>query len=385
MTRSVRFLSSKRFMRGSYRVLRPLLNVTTSGMSRAFGSKYVVDDLGGNHAAAIRECNHTCLSILACETWQYSRSWGCYVDAQGIGYPGVTPDVFHYGGTFLQSVVAGEYIQRFCGPQPLSLTAAADAKMFRIVTWSPKATSVTSTVVPIFRNGEDWNMIEHSTQAPSFQGVGAAVPSNETGAAKMSFFPYVVVALCAVGLLAIAVVFLPTLYARCRKGSFGRGVDLSRSSRAADTMPSVRQSKRRPMPSGEPTPQVPSVVVPLVGGLTPPVGLSIVPLDTVSVPVATYSRIQTASSASFAPPEPRFDAYAAGTYQPASSFPSFAPLEADSRVAKPPLDPYEVAAERLHSIAAGGRTSLSFDASRATPTPTFTASSETNILLGQLV
>lgn len=264
------------------------------------------------------------------------------MDAQGLGYPGVMPEVFHYNGTFLQTVVAGEYIQRFCGPMPFGVASPQN----RIVSWAPMATTTVTTTTPANASGKRqwrsyWKRMEQGTDDSRFERVGASAPSNELGLAKMLWFVF---ALSVAGLLAIAVVFLPTLYARCRKGSCGRGVELSRSS--------GRESGPDPVRSRGTVRAAPQVQ-----WLTPPAGLSLVPVETVPVPVATYSR----------------------TLQPAGSCASFAPFDAYAAAAGTPSDPYLAAAERLHAIRAAG-TYPSFDSSRST----FTAPAETNALLGPL-
>lgn len=132
--RGLEILSAKRFMRGTYRVLMPLLQITIVGMTKV-GNAVSTQE---NQIDAVRNCNHTCLSDVKCQAWQYSAVWGCYADIGGIiKYPAISPSVFYYNSTFVERVVAGEYIQRFCDPPPPALTSLSAASP--MVTWASSA------------------------------------------------------------------------------------------------------------------------------------------------------------------------------------------------------------------------------------------------------
>lgn len=138
-------VAAKRYIHGSYRVLMSLKATSVADL-------IPVSPPSIETSVGIKACNHTCLSVLACEMWQYSEVYGCYVNAPGerpgarygsvaplirdltldIAYPATVPAVFNPFHKFTGTVVAGEYIQRFCGPQPVARSPAES----RVVTWA---------------------------------------------------------------------------------------------------------------------------------------------------------------------------------------------------------------------------------------------------------
>jgi hypothetical protein len=101
-----------------------------------------------NAQEGIKACNHTCLGVITCQYWQYSSVHGCFADVptakehMNVGYPGVTPTVWKRGGAFASTVIAGEYIQRFCGAKPVA--TAGNAYASRIVSWGTTTTTLPS-------------------------------------------------------------------------------------------------------------------------------------------------------------------------------------------------------------------------------------------------
>mmetsp|Transcript_93795 Transcript_93795/g.264935 ORF Transcript_93795/g.264935 Transcript_93795/m.264935 type:complete len:645 (+) Transcript_93795:100-2034(+) len=138
--RSLNVVSSRRYMHGSYRVLKTLMGIAVQGLTPVFPTEQVSDDAAGAMA-----CNETCLSVLACNVWQYSNKYGCYVDAPNhypVAYPATKPGVYAYdtATSFEDTVVAGEYIQRFCGSLP---TATEPASLRSVVSWAEQPTAPT--------------------------------------------------------------------------------------------------------------------------------------------------------------------------------------------------------------------------------------------------
>jgi hypothetical protein len=347
------------------------------------------------------------------------------VDVKSIDYPGIVPDVFHYNATFLESVVAGEYIQRFCGRPPTAdgLTSPVSA---RLVTWAPRGNITTAIAPTVIDNASEmrqwqsyWKRVAQGTD-----GSSASAPSNVLGLPKVLFFS--LIALLLIGFVSLSLAFLPTLYARCRKNSCGRGIELSRSIEGLSSRSRAEPSRKRmPETCGE---QVQQVLVSNVA-LTPPSGLWYVPVDTVAtfqlpasgppfVPVdvnaaaeprlvpsaiATYQPIgdSTASKpyaagtylpigssanckASLDPYETAADRlHAEWTHQPSGSCASFtaSSLDAPYSAVNAPLDQYEAAAERLRAVASGKSKNGAFSFG-ASPTPTFAGHTERSALLG---
>jgi len=104
--------SAQRLMRGHYRELKNLKGYVVTDLKFAFGE----DHFGADLQAASMACNHTCLSLLTCEVWQYSVQSGCYYhdpSYKALAYPPTTATMSK-AAPGASSVVAGAYIQRYC-------------------------------------------------------------------------------------------------------------------------------------------------------------------------------------------------------------------------------------------------------------------------------
>jgi len=98
-----------RFQHGVYRVLADLTGVELQGLSLMFGTASVPVV---SQEQAVRRCANLCLSILACQAWQYSTSQGCYIQDPSQEMP--YPPVIRKGTELAKTAVAGQYIQRVC-------------------------------------------------------------------------------------------------------------------------------------------------------------------------------------------------------------------------------------------------------------------------------
>merc|ERR1712066_1152566 len=72
-----------------------------------------------NHSEAALHCRLYCISALTCQWWQYSTVGGCYAEdvSKGkVAYPLTIDNSQSQTDTDLaEAIVAGEYIQHYCG------------------------------------------------------------------------------------------------------------------------------------------------------------------------------------------------------------------------------------------------------------------------------
>lgn len=105
---------AKRVMHGTYRVLKDITGIEVMGLTKMFG----IDTFSNSPTAAPR-CRLHCIGNLGCQWWLYSNISGCWVeDASNarVNYPLInTPKVSNQGTRLANAVVAGEYIQHYCG------------------------------------------------------------------------------------------------------------------------------------------------------------------------------------------------------------------------------------------------------------------------------
>eukprot|EP00428_Durinskia_dybowskii_P041498 CAMPEP_0170278176 /NCGR_PEP_ID=MMETSP0116_2-20130129/39089_1 /TAXON_ID=400756 /ORGANISM="Durinskia baltica, Strain CSIRO CS-38" /LENGTH=543 /DNA_ID=CAMNT_0010529481 /DNA_START=95 /DNA_END=1722 /DNA_ORIENTATION=+ len=109
-------VAAKRFMHGHYRVLANIGKAQVFGLSRVSAT----ESMNLSTVDAIRYCNHSCLSLLTCQFWQFSTKYGCWIEdpmRQKVPYP-LTRHLFANNTDFAPTAVAGQYIQRLCGTFP---------------------------------------------------------------------------------------------------------------------------------------------------------------------------------------------------------------------------------------------------------------------------
>eukprot|EP00929_Paragymnodinium_shiwhaense_P023955 TRINITY_DN14879_c0_g1_i2.p1 TRINITY_DN14879_c0_g1~~TRINITY_DN14879_c0_g1_i2.p1 ORF type:complete len:386 (+),score=49.21 TRINITY_DN14879_c0_g1_i2:1022-2179(+) len=101
-------------MHGHYRVIRDLKYAQVDGLVHVD----VTDD-GGLRSTAdadgIKRCKNTCMSLVNCQIWIYSRSHGCWMERPNkhrIQYPATFRS---WGIGSSSDIVAGEFVQRVCG------------------------------------------------------------------------------------------------------------------------------------------------------------------------------------------------------------------------------------------------------------------------------
>eukprot|EP00933_Yihiella_yeosuensis_P035257 TRINITY_DN28783_c0_g1_i1.p1 TRINITY_DN28783_c0_g1~~TRINITY_DN28783_c0_g1_i1.p1 ORF type:complete len:482 (-),score=73.82 TRINITY_DN28783_c0_g1_i1:259-1704(-) len=111
---------AQRIMHGDVRVLKPMVGSRIKNLhSMGLYSE-------GTQSLSISRCKAWCYSVISCEYWQYSTKDGCSVDAPWlttekdkpaiqVSYPLTTADL-----TLAPDVIAGEYIQHYCPPRPVT-------------------------------------------------------------------------------------------------------------------------------------------------------------------------------------------------------------------------------------------------------------------------
>jgi hypothetical protein len=197
----IQVMRAQRVMHGTYRVLRNLTGIRVMGMSLMFPS-YIFSDWkqGAVH------CRLYCISALTCQWWQYSTIGGCYaedVSKSSVAYPLTTIDSQSQTDTELaKAIVAGEYIQHYCGGDapsvgseaanhayasegtfigatkvPLSVAAgetlgAASAVAFRWVLWAIVFTIAILCIAVTFKAGSSFRKME-------LQGTGQSKQRKE--------------------------------------------------------------------------------------------------------------------------------------------------------------------------------------------------------------
>jgi len=111
------FFRSQRIMHGSFRVLMSAADMHIKKLTKVFGVKHHPEPKAGAKA-----CRMVCLSVLLCQYWQYSTSYGCHVEDgknATVAYPLVYDDVNLANGTYEATTFKfGEYIQHTCEPGP---------------------------------------------------------------------------------------------------------------------------------------------------------------------------------------------------------------------------------------------------------------------------
>jgi hypothetical protein len=141
---------AQRIMHGTYRVLKDLTGIRVMGMSLMFPPTVFAD-----WKEAATHCRLYCISALTCQWWQYSKVGGCYaedVSQSKVAYPLTTDSSQEQIDTDLaEAVVAGEYIQHYCGGDAPSAGAGAAKQAYHfggtsagVTTAAPAVAIVTS-------------------------------------------------------------------------------------------------------------------------------------------------------------------------------------------------------------------------------------------------
>ncbi|CAE7573933.1 unnamed protein product [Symbiodinium necroappetens] len=106
---------AQRLQHGTYRVLMQTTGVQVLGLHNSFGGTvYKTWEEGAQH------CKFECRSFLLCQFWQYSKTYGCYLEipSEGVvGYPLTTSGPFQsvrLDSEAAADVVAGEMLQHNC-------------------------------------------------------------------------------------------------------------------------------------------------------------------------------------------------------------------------------------------------------------------------------
>lgn len=106
--------ASQRIMHGTYRVLKDLTGMRVMGLTWMFSGS-VFDDA----SSAAAHCRLYCIGSLGCNYWVYSVKGGCFAEDPSkarVAYPlTLNPNVVETGTEEAKAIVAGEYIQHYCG------------------------------------------------------------------------------------------------------------------------------------------------------------------------------------------------------------------------------------------------------------------------------
>jgi len=101
-------LGAQRLLHGSYRVLMDVTGYYVPELLQIFPASRFVE-----RAESVKNCNHTCLSLITCQVWTFSTASGCMIDTGQLPYP-ITTKVFNTEAPEATGVVSGEYILRMC-------------------------------------------------------------------------------------------------------------------------------------------------------------------------------------------------------------------------------------------------------------------------------
>lgn len=107
-------IAAQRFQHGEVRKLMDLAGWQVIGLTRQF-----VDDQGyfQDQHDAIDACKWMCYSDIGCQFWQYTPSYGCWIEDPwqdfGPGYP-LTLDYAYRSTEFALDCIAGEMIMHYC-------------------------------------------------------------------------------------------------------------------------------------------------------------------------------------------------------------------------------------------------------------------------------
>jgi len=222
---------AQRIMHGTYRVLKDLKGVRVMSMSPIFPPT-----LFPNSTEAAAHCRLYCISALTCQWWQYSLVGGCYaedVSKAKVAYPLTTDDSQSQTDTDLaEAIVAGEYIQHYCGGDAPSAGTEAARQAYASrgapvrVTTTTLAGVTTTVQVPAAMNG---------TVAPiAWPTIGStAAPSTNELTLVMWFVVATVVVLCIIVSVIAVQAFQKTQARQARrkeKGLTSRGAEFDRYS-----------------------------------------------------------------------------------------------------------------------------------------------------------
>mmetsp|Transcript_61601 Transcript_61601/g.144409 ORF Transcript_61601/g.144409 Transcript_61601/m.144409 type:complete len:490 (+) Transcript_61601:61-1530(+) len=125
---------AQRLQHGTYRVLMQTTGVQVLGLHTSFGGTvFNTWEEGAEH------CKFECRSFLLCQYWQYSKTYGCYLEmpTEGtVGYPLTTSGPFRSvrkDSEAAADVVAGEMLQHNCvgdmSPLPTAMPTPGEVKL----------------------------------------------------------------------------------------------------------------------------------------------------------------------------------------------------------------------------------------------------------------
>ena len=125
---------AQRLQHGTYRVLMQTTGVQVLGLHNSFGGTvFKTWEEGAKH------CKYECRSFLLCQFWQYSKTYGCFLEipSEGtVGYPLTTSGPFRsvrLDSEAAADVVAGEMLQHNCvgdvSPLPTAMPTGNEVKL----------------------------------------------------------------------------------------------------------------------------------------------------------------------------------------------------------------------------------------------------------------
>eukprot|EP00437_Effrenium_voratum_P026933 CAMPEP_0181411492 /NCGR_PEP_ID=MMETSP1110-20121109/7905_1 /TAXON_ID=174948 /ORGANISM="Symbiodinium sp., Strain CCMP421" /LENGTH=475 /DNA_ID=CAMNT_0023534117 /DNA_START=48 /DNA_END=1472 /DNA_ORIENTATION=+ len=125
---------AQRLQHGTYRVLMQVAGVQILGLHNSFGGTVY-----SNWEDGAKHCKLECRSFLLCQFWQYSKTYGCFLEMPQkgmVGYPLTTTGTFRSVNLHSEAaadIVAGEMIQHNCiglmSPIPTATPVAKEVSL----------------------------------------------------------------------------------------------------------------------------------------------------------------------------------------------------------------------------------------------------------------
>lgn len=172
--------SSQRIMHGTYRVLKDITGMQIMGLTPMFDATVF-----SAYTDGAAHCKLYCIANLGCQFWLYSRLSGCWVEDPSrarVHYPLTTdPSVSKSGTDAANAVVAGEYIQHYCGGDSISAGAEASAEATGRPVARPMVAFRTALAQPVLQGLKQLTVVDSS----GF-GVGDEIMIGEAEANKVS-------------------------------------------------------------------------------------------------------------------------------------------------------------------------------------------------------
>eukprot|EP00929_Paragymnodinium_shiwhaense_P062052 TRINITY_DN30986_c0_g2_i1.p1 TRINITY_DN30986_c0_g2~~TRINITY_DN30986_c0_g2_i1.p1 ORF type:complete len:287 (-),score=21.33 TRINITY_DN30986_c0_g2_i1:978-1838(-) len=160
--------------------------------------------IGWNH------CRLYCIAQISCQYWSYSSTGGCWVEDVShfqVPYPLTTNHKWmNTDSEFARSVVAGEYIQHYCGGDPQSAAALISTTAAPLVTKRPPP-SVSTASSCVDYTSEAFCMANSDALVCNWDvALQECLAQGEDPDAPLAGWAWILVAVVAVGIMATLVI-----------------------------------------------------------------------------------------------------------------------------------------------------------------------------------